>query len=483
MKKFWPFILTIAILSVFIIFWGLNNEGEPEASSTIFYVPNAGEGTISVIDPAKGETIDTISLGTKQASHGIALSLDGKTIYSGTGFEGKSLVAIDTETKEVTKEIKFESGVHGIDISPDGQYLYVSAMNGLGEGEGILSVIKTDNMEKIAEVKTGGGPAHVAVKPDGSQVWVANVNGNTVAAIDARTNTLLKTIPVGEVPNEVAISPDGNWAFVANVNSDFITVIDVNKLKAVKTISAGKAPHGVTVSPDGSELWVANNKSNDVSIIDIETFKLKATIPTGAYANHVAFSTDGNWAYVTNRQSNDVVKIDTAKKEITASIQVGVEPHEITLEDYYGETPSGKKTSKSASVSAAVKAANEKPVQEIKTAQAEGVEIEAIRLLPGESEVDPSIDFEKFDVFQVSFTTHSGDLTSLKLEEKIFLSNSAANKTAPAQWIVKSNDAHHPQFLALFLKESEDSGNRLSLEIGGIGNEPIQLEWNTKKEE
>ena len=64
-------------------------------------------------------------------------------------------------------------------------------------------------------------------------------NGNTVDAIDAKTNTLIKTISVGEIQNEVAMSPDGKLVFVANVNSDFITVIDAEELGAVKTISAG----------------------------------------------------------------------------------------------------------------------------------------------------------------------------------------------------------------------------------------------------
>ena len=487
MKKTWPFLLYIGILSVFIIFWGLNSQEEPEASSTVFYVPNAGDGTISVIDPVKGETIDSISLGTNQASHGIALSPDGKTLFAGTGFEGKSLVAINTDTKKVIKDIKFEDGVHGIDISGDGQYLYLTLMNGLGKGDGTLAVFNTANMEKIAEVNTGGGPAHVAVKPDGSQVWVANVNGNSVAVFDAKNNQMIKTISVGEVPNEVAISPDGKWAFVANVNSDLITVIDANELETVKTITAGKAPHGVTVSPDGSELWVANNKSNDVSIIDIETFTLKATIPTGAYANHVAFSPDGKWAYVTNRQSNDVVKMDTNKKEVVANIPVGVEPHEITLEDYYGKAESVKTTSsqakESAGSSSATEATNKETNQEIKTTQVEGIEVEVIRLEPDESKVNSSIDFETFDVFQLSLTTHSGDLSSLKLEENIFLSSSSGNKIGPAQWIVNSADSHHPQFLALFSKENEDSSDRVSLEIGGIGNEPIKLEWDTSTDE
>lgn len=64
----------VVTISLLASFWIINKQEKPEASSVKIYVSNASEGTISVIDPVKDETIDKISLGTKQASHGIALS-------------------------------------------------------------------------------------------------------------------------------------------------------------------------------------------------------------------------------------------------------------------------------------------------------------------------------------------------------------------------------------------------------------------------
>ncbi|MFX3624592.1 MAG: cytochrome D1 domain-containing protein [Ectobacillus sp.] len=413
MKKGWIWVLAGFGIVAALVLFAVNNGKKTEDAPSVFYVPNAGEGTISVIDSVKAKTIDTISLGTKQASHGIAISPDGSILYSGTGFEGKTLVAINTKTKKIMNKIAFDEGVHGIDVSSDGKYLYVSLMPGLGKGEGTVSILNTKDMKQVAAVNTGGGPAHIAVTPDGSQVWVANVNGNTVAVIDTKTNKLIKTIAVGQVPNEVAVSADGKWAFVANVESNTVTVIDAKSMEVVKSIAAREAPHGVTVSPDSAEVWVANNKSNDVSIIDIKTFNIKATIPTGAYANHVAFSQDGKWAYVTNRQSNDVVKIDAKKKEVIAKIPVGTEPHEITLEDFYGK-PASAPAKTGGSIEDSV-AANADGAQEVKTAKVGAVEIEAMRLVKNDKDLNQSIDFQKYDVFQSVLTTHSGDLSSCRI--------------------------------------------------------------------
>jgi len=485
----------LGVIGISLIIAACGNEKE-EANQTeptkqekevtqqgLFYVPNAGEGTVSVIDPDDNKVVDTISLGTKQASHGIALSLDGKTLYTGTGFEGKSLIVIDTETKETINEIKFNEGVHGIDISADGRYLYVSLNPGLGQkGMGGLAILKTDTMEKIAEVETDSGPAHVAVTPDGSQVWVANVNAGTVSVIDTKTNTLVKTIKVGDVPNEVAVSPDGKWVFVANVESDLVSVIDIETLQVVKSVQAGDGPHGVTVSPNGTELWVSSRNSFDVTIIDTATLERKAIIPTGGSANHVAFSQNGDWAYVTNQRSNEVVKIDVAKKEITAKIPVGIDPHEISLEDYVSTSPekinytfanSGTQDSPSKKANSETKDKNKR----FKSTSANGIGIDVLRVVSTDSEVyeQSKVDFNKYDAYQISLTTHSGDLSSLPLKQNTYLIVKNGEKVKPVEWIVQSNDSHHPSFLVVFPKQE---AGKVTLEIDKLSDEPVQLSWD-----
>lgn len=475
-----------AVLSVALAgWWGAESLGFTKSAPQLFYVPNAGEGSVSIVDPEQGKTVETIPLGSKQASHGIALSPDGNFLYSGTGFEGKSLVAIDTTTKKIAKELKFNDGVHGIDISPNGKSLYVSLNPGLGKKGGGLAVVDAGKLEQTALIQTGEGPAHVAVTTDGSQVWVANVNGNTVAVVDAQTNQLLKVIPVGKVPNEVAVSPDGKWAFVANVNSNNLTVIDAKELRPVKEIRAGEAPHGVTVSPNGKEIWIANNKSNDVSVVDAVTLQTVANIPTGAYANHVAFSPDGKWAYVTNRQSNDVVKIDVGKRTIIARIPVGAEPHEISLEDYVvlpTEKASEDANPQSPQTVGNLETKASSLEQRSQTAQAGDVAIDIQRLLPEDfnSKQPPKnlspADFANAEVFRISLTAHAGDLSSLPLNKNLFLVAANGEKIAPANWIVESQDSHHPQYLAVFPKTESVS---FSIEVGGLGDKPVVMTWKT----
>lgn len=327
------------------------------------------------------------------------------------------------------------------------------------------------------KVLTDEGLAHVAVVPDGSQVWVSNVNADTVSVIDTKTNSLVKTIEVGDVPNEVAISPDGKWVFVANVESDLVSVIYIETLQVVRTVQAGDGPHGVTVSPDGKELWVANNHSNDVTFIDTVTLERKVSIPTGSYANHIAFSENGKWAYVTNKESNDVVKIDVEKKEVVAKIPVGIDPYEISLEDYVStnfESINYTFTGQSEATGKTEQTPNDMK-QRIKSARTDSVMIDVLRLAP----TDPitgqeKIDFDKFEGYQISLTTHFGGISSLPLDQNTYLITDNGEKVKPVDWIVQSNDSHHPLYLVIFPKT--DTG-KVTLEIGKLSGKPIQITW------
>lgn len=439
------FIISMTAVLLFILV-GCSANSETSEDTPI-YIANAGEGTISVIDIKNNEEIEKIDIGSEQASHGIALSSDGQTVYTGTGFDGKSLLVIDTKTKETIKKIEFNQGVHGIDISPDGKSLFISLNPGLGENGGSLTIIDTETLELITEVETEDGPAHVAVTASGKQVWVANVNDNSVSVIDTDSKQLVKTIEVGQVPNEVAITPDEKYVYVANVESDLISVIDISKLEVIKTIEAGDGPHGVTVSPDGTELWVANNNSNDLYVIDTATLATKTIIPTGSYANHVGFSLDGNLVFVTNRKSNDLVKIDRKTKEVIARIPVGSEPHEISLED--NVIKSKERVNYKFNDSLTIEENN------IKHSIGQTVNSIEVNISHIENEADIN-DFEanlnENIVVRLALTTHSGNISELDLESNIFLVDANGNRFKPENWLVESKDAHHPSYVAVFPK-------------------------------
>lgn len=137
-------------------------------------------------------------------------------------------------------------------------------------------------------------------------VFVANTGSNTVSVIDAASNTVIGTVPVGVRPRHVEVSPDGRRVFVSNQGSDTVSVIDVASHAVVATIAVGDAPVGLAASPDNLKVYVTHDSganADPVWVIDVATFTatLAFTLPNQAVPEPTAtFHPNGSEIWIKN---------------------------------------------------------------------------------------------------------------------------------------------------------------------------------------
>ena len=108
----------------------------------------------------------------------------------------------------------------------------------------------------------------------GQTVFVANTGVNNVSVIDAASNTVIDTVPVGVRPFQVEVSPDGRRVYVSNQGSNSVSVIDVASHAVIATVAVGDAPWGLAASPDNLKVYVTHDSGADVDfvwIIDVAT--------------------------------------------------------------------------------------------------------------------------------------------------------------------------------------------------------------------
>jgi YVTN family beta-propeller protein len=96
----------------------------------------------------------------------------------------------------VEKKIDTGINLHGIDITPDGRYLYL-ASGDLKDGEQYnhINVVDTESEEIIKEIQTPSkSPAHIDFSHDGSLAYVSNVMSNDISLIDTEKMEVIATI-------------------------------------------------------------------------------------------------------------------------------------------------------------------------------------------------------------------------------------------------------------------------------------------------
>ncbi|MFU8805940.1 MAG: YncE family protein [Bradymonadaceae bacterium] len=349
MKPNFAFSALLILLLLTTVVGCSSGESETDDFARAF-VPNAGDGTVSVINLETLTVIATVLVSpgaTGTTSHGVAVDRVGGHFFVGDVPAGV-LRVYDTTVFEEVARIELEIHLHGIDLSPAGLIVASGTRMGEESKETVLINAADFTVEAVLQTDISG---HATSHPAGRYVYIADIVEHRLAVIDLETRAVVGEFFVGPEdwpedavgPNELAFSPDGKWAYSADFGSQTISIIDTSDPGAPRVtdrISMADLPHGIEVTPDSKTLWIANRGSRDVVVLDAATHVEQARISVAPYsANHTALSPDGRFAYVTVTATSDVstlegylIVLDTSTFAEVGRIELGITPHEISLD-------------------------------------------------------------------------------------------------------------------------------------------------------
>lgn len=245
-------------------------------------------------------------------------------------------------------------GPHGVVVSPDGRYYYVSIAHGTPFGTVWKYTTHGDTLK--GRVELGNFPATMQTTPDGEFLYVVNFNlhGDPVPS----SVSVVATEPMVEVartttcvmPHGSRVNPQGTKQYSACMMNDLIVEIDTRTFGVARhfMVTKGKehgesgAPHhemaaashqqetpghGMTPpkpgddacsptwaqpSADGSKIYVACNKSSDIVEIDVSSWTMTRRLPAGPGVYNLAVTSDGRLLIGTNKRGQSVSIIDLA---------------------------------------------------------------------------------------------------------------------------------------------------------------------------
>jgi DNA-binding beta-propeller fold protein YncE len=250
-------------------------------------------------------------------------------------------------------------GPHGIVVSPDKKFFYVS----LGHGRPFGSVWKyaADTNEVLGQVTLGMFPATMDISPDGGLLYIVNFNlhgdmvPSSVSVVATGPMIEVKRIQTCTMPHGSRLTASGAKHYSACMMDDMLVEIDANTLAVSRhfMLTKGKEmgmsgppagmtshathdagghgleppkPGDVSCSPtwaqptaDGSKIYVACNKSDEVLEIDAASWKLLRRMPARAGVYNLALTKDGR-LIATNKRDQSVSVIELASGRELARI-------------------------------------------------------------------------------------------------------------------------------------------------------------------
>ncbi len=236
-------------------------------------------------------------------------------------------------------------GPHGIDVSPDGEFFYVSL--GHGRPNGNLLKYRVADGKVVGQVPLGSFPASLDVSPDGSFAYIVNFNlhgdmvPSSVSVVATGDMVEVARIKTCTMPHGSRLDPTGARHYSACMMDDALVEIDTRAFKVARhfVLSKGKehgmdgAPSGhamqmsdLSCSPtwaqpsaDGKRVFVACNKSDEIVEIDVSSWTLVRRIPAGSGVYNLGVSGDGKLV-ASNKRGQSVSVFDVASGKELARI-------------------------------------------------------------------------------------------------------------------------------------------------------------------
>ncbi|SEI99170.1 YVTN family beta-propeller repeat protein [Paraburkholderia diazotrophica] len=300
----------------------------PAVHANNVIVLNSGEATLSLIDEATRQVVDTVPTG-KEPHHLMATPDNSSLIVANS--VSNNLMFVDPKTGRLQRWIENVEDPYQIGFSPDRKWLVTTGLR-LDR----LDIYHYDghNMTLANRLPLAVMPSHIAFTNDSKTVFITLQVSGELAAVDLATQTVKWKMKVGKVPAGLWMTPGDKYLLVGMTGADYVAVVDWRNQKVVKTITTGKGAHNFRSLADGKHVAVSNRVASTISIIDEDTLTNVGDI-TGLMPgpDDMELSADKRYLWVTFRFAKHVGVIDLSTRKLIQTIAVGRSPHGIYFFD------------------------------------------------------------------------------------------------------------------------------------------------------
>ena len=344
-------------------------------TAAMAYVTEEDSNSVSVINMATGEVIETIKVGKKP--RGIATSpiRTRKRIYV-ANYGSDNITIIDASTNRVENHVpirfgKGPTGITSVRVHENNELIFVTTYD-----SGTVSIINGTTLQEMERIIVGHGPVYITGEPEietilGSKflsydqisvlrsfrdnfvnVYVANENSNSVSILRINTRTFqceeVDNIEVGWRPVSIYVDYPRARVYVANFGSPSISVINIievvkgNISGAVTQIhNIGMNVRGIIPDPGLDRLYILKEDTGEIEILrlttdDFEKFSsiippVMGRIKVGNLPHSMILDEKTGKIYVINLDSDTISVIDRISIRQEFEIKVGKRPYGIAI--------------------------------------------------------------------------------------------------------------------------------------------------------
>jgi DNA-binding beta-propeller fold protein YncE len=309
-------------LAVVLLFVGaggdvLYGQTKPDKDYLV-YVLSEGADTISLIrfGPSGASLEREVPTGDMPTDidgpHGIAISRDKKFYYVslGHGRPFGSVWKYSIKDDRVLGKTTLGFFPATMDLSADGSLLYVVNFNLHGDMvPSSVSVVATDPMLEVARIPTCVMPHGSRLNPQGTKHYSACMMDDMLVEIDTRTLKVSRHFLLTKGRERGMLGPPASAPANATGGMKHMEM-GGHGMEAPKPGDVTCLPTWAQPSTTGSSIFVACNKSDEIVEVDATKWKVVRRLPARAGVYNLAVTHDGSRLLATNKRDQSVSIMD-----------------------------------------------------------------------------------------------------------------------------------------------------------------------------
>lgn len=245
-------------------------------------------------------------------------------------------------------------GPHGINVSPDGRYWYVSVAH--GQPYGSIHKYSTEDNEWQESANVGLFPATLDVAGSTGLLYVVNANfygdhaPSTISVVETGSMTEVAQIDTGVMPHGARLSRDGKHLYSVNMMDDELVEVDALRFEVARRLPLGTKKlgtkkhgsagmdhghHGAHEAPAhrDTEPSTESHGGVDLSHLPLREVPMAMEIEP----SWVSAPTADGKIYVTALSGSKVLEIDLDSWSVTRTFETPKGPYNLAL------TPNGER--------------------------------------------------------------------------------------------------------------------------------------------
>jgi YVTN family beta-propeller protein len=265
-------------------------------------------------------------------------------------YTSNSVSAISDSTNAVVANVTVGENPSSIAYDSGKREIFVA-----NQGPGTVSVISDINNTVVATINLKGnpnygGPTDIVYDSGKGEIFVNDYFSGVISIISDSTNSVVATLSLGNTPapsgliydshkGEIFVTYDDVTYNESSNSSNFVSVISDDTNSVVATVPVGNIPYPLGLAYDSGkgEIFVANLHFNSVSIISDSTNAVVATVPVGNGPTGLAYDSGKGEIFVDNGNDNTTSVISDSTNAVVATVPVGNEPMLLAYDSGKGE--------------------------------------------------------------------------------------------------------------------------------------------------